>query len=1126
MSSSDNSVAALSSTYLNSLVDYVLEVKPFRTKINTRSGAIAESYLFSDEIDVKIRALALKETIFLGADTVERSTIKVLTQAEKDLYGMNGFSRPISNSWQQQIISDGQRLTWPIANVSIPKFASNASISSFVSGPQTILHNPNDGVAPIIKLDDYQGIVGLTRGVFDQKRWDGLGITSVTRNGIHQQDSVDYYLSHGVFSFDTFAPVNVGDTPKWMPHNINQVPAALPAFSSDVASLYYNDVIRTFGTITSITGGNYEEWSIEIVSLVDTVSVTVRITGYQNGAVSSLPANHTFDWPSATKQPYVGANVSFYYEQNPQPLDATVPEVGGTWTLTPGSKITVADSAQSETWSLIKTNPNVFVAGGKPTFVAGVARAEEPSIEIHTAAMVRTQPLAGDEIPWTLNFTDGKTCVLDCFGLLPGYPKTISLLDGCSYRNSDIGFTLIPNSQGWFAGDSFSWTTRKPSHYKVFGSLSGWQEDATVGEWYWNGKVGFKIPKLDYYAATVISTGDDWETIVDTASQFSALAPVSAMAEPSVYRITFTEGTSNVINFHYTLSTASRTVSGIDDSNNTLKVADTDAALLVVQVDGVPTTNFTCANSQLKFQNILPIGTIVTVTAPPFKGSATVFNDQYGQCQSLQADTNWADEYVSFRLDTIPGVLEFSEGDTLDVFISPSFTFINESKNVSVPYLLNTEIFPLQHSHGAVIFPVISQGDKVTIDKAFIDKVFFKIKNAALYHPELGADGDSIPLIFKHFDRLANGLPSSAAEFSDLVTYIQAFSAATNQLVFSITSPRFEKTNRTAQSTLTFNKAFVDKYLPFNTQYSINVFPDAAYGQHINVKVVENLKVYERIKIKVFDPIIVSIDDEIDWFHGAGTAVYFGEGPATGYWRYEIVNILSEGPWIYELVYVTPQDNPDDQAWDYPFSVSILEGGALLMDDYDTDGYDDGGYDESTLTMLAGNNPAITINDTVVSGRVNEADLQSTPTLERAATQFGEGLTILQTTITADSAYDEWDYDTDEYDLSGSPEQVPGYKMLGAIFNFNIAQPLGTVVPTTAPGLSLTVTADEYKITMQNKPASLTGTWVIAPESNLADTHSGPVAYITSADETVTDFTTFRFVLPVGVNVPFRLWII
>lgn len=1401
MSSSDNSVAGRSSTYLNSLVDYVLEVKPFRTKINSRSGAVAEIYLFSDNLNVTVRDFIPQQTVFLGADTLDKNTIVQLSDVERAQYGLRGFARPQSNSWYQEIVSDGQRLVWPIANLSIPKFSSSSSSQTFVSGVRTVSHNPEDGIVALPRLDDYQGITGLTRGVFDQRRSDALTITEVKKNDIHQHDSVDYFVSHGVFSFDVIPP-NGSIVQRWIPHTVNPNPinppdifdpldplgeqtwdeefllSSLP-FSGDDAKSHYSDNTTTFGTIRDITDGNFEEWVIEITQLVLNVSVTVNITGYQNGDITTPTVQHVFNWPSATPQLYSGANVSFFYQQNPQPLDDTDPIIGGRWILTPFSKITISDSAPEETWSLIKTNPSVFISGGKPIFTPVSARSEYPSVSIHTTMMGNAISTSG-EIPWDIQFLSNTSYSLNCNGLLPGYPKTISLEDGCSYRDEYIGFTLIPTSDGWEAGDIFNWTTSsKPTHYKVYGSISGWQQDATVGQWYWNGLIGFKIPELSYFATsfnttvakTLLGGQGSWETVINSdqmvedisfqngafllsgnnsivggsldgqewtsyldniltltgndyflitssdgdvymssdgvnwsvtsisiagnlndsiylpnflaspgslvndlnclivvgdggeiatsavgfgwdlqttptsenlnaitisnefivvvgdngtiltstdrdtwtartspttnnlrdvvfvdngsasgiltavgdngtiirstdggvnwvdlavynsgqfnsiaygngkyivvglsshiaesedglnwvrysskpfndiafgngtfiavggstsaaPTQFFPLTDINVMAVPSTYRVVFTQPTSTITSFTYTITSATYIIDGADDNAHVFRISPDDVSAVTVLVNGNPVSNITIENNKINFVNQLVPGDAVSVTSPPFNGSATVFNEHYGYGKSLHANNAWADEYVSFRLDTIPGFFEFNIGDQVDILTAPAYTFVNNNIDDTVPLLLNSEIFPLQHSEGAVIFPVIDDGDIVIIDKCFYDKIFLKIVGASANHPELGAKNDSVPLYFKFHDKLNNGVPSSNAEYSDLATFIEAFSVGTGQHVFSILNPRHAKTNRSAQSTLTFNKSFVDKYLPMNTRYSINVLPDASYSQHIKVKVTENLKIYDRVKMNLFDIMLVEISD--DWANSDFTeivsALYFSDGPATGFWKYQIVDISAGPPYAYNLVFFGPGDAVNHQVWDYPFSISMSEGGAILLDDYDTHGYDDGLYDERSYEFVNNGFPGIELEHSVVSTREDEGDLSSDAIGESANTGVAEGLFILQSLVAESTT------------------------LYHARFDFNQTQPIGETVPSVDTGLTITQASDVYRVDLVNKPASAT-TWMVANESSLGTAESDSIVYLSYVGGTITDPFTFEFSLPAGISVPFRLWI-
>lgn len=68
------------------------------------------------------------------------------------------------------------------------------------------------------------------------------------------------------------------------------------------------------------------------------------------------------------------------------------------------------------------------------------------------------------------------------------------------YSINDVGLTLtiVPNA-GLHEGEKFIFSTKfeKPS-YLVYGTASGFMKPAIVGEWYFNGKIGFKIEKPNF----------------------------------------------------------------------------------------------------------------------------------------------------------------------------------------------------------------------------------------------------------------------------------------------------------------------------------------------------------------------------------------------------------------------------------------------------------------------------------------------------------------------------------------------------------------------------------------------------------------------------------------------------
>lgn len=966
------SVASSSSTYLQSLVDYVQDVKPFHTKMSV-AGAISETYIFSDTITVNLTDQHVVRT-YLGAD---------LLPAE---FSSAGVRLRQTNSWWRDLISDGVRSVWPIPLISNPKFASLSREERFERG-----------------VDDVSIIPGMPTGVFNPRRWDGPGITEVRLNGDQLQDSTGYYLSHGIFSFDVLP------SQQWRRHDLEGVPETLPAFGGTDGTLKYENVVHEGGSLTNISGLAYEEFKVVCTSsapeailevfggpgfaeslgtvefgeffeafisptpgyqevffvgaisestltglsndsTVYTVTITVNgtpqglsIQGQNIQTFGDLVAQLSLELGSdvVVELVSIGVNtaiklttalsgetfsvtisddnlfseISSYLETS-DPISGTIgilriqflftfapdevsetAEVGDEWIITPTNKIVVHPNAPEETWSLIKTNPGVFILDGEPEFIPAVARDpdDKPGISVYTRSLEFTDHSSGN-LTWTLTFGGDGTYSLDVN--LPGYPKTIQLVDGCSYKDDNIAFTVIPTVTGWNDGDQFVWTTKEQhSHYKVYGSVSGWQNDATVGQWYFNGFIGFKIPQLEYYV-----------TGLSDSTHFEELRPVSVMAEPSVYTITFTTDTQ-----------------------------------------------------------------------------AKVHNNLYGYGENLVAGEEYTDDYVSFKLAD-----EFTAGDIVRIYLVPP---------VSTAY--TQELFPLYYGNGAVLIPQAQVGDSIIINKTFTDRIRFKLVGADDEFPELGSEDDWVPMFFRYSDVLENNEPTSTAEYSDLGMYMEAFSAATGEKIFHVLSPRFLKSNRASNSTLVFDSDFFETYMPLNREYSIVVIPDITYGQKIRVKISEALKVYSIVKLffaegplsgywlwtKVYapeggtpysppptsgpsenpdgwqfvvpepgdpvyeNPFVLSISDApIDTYETAAY-LFFGEGPNTGFWTWTKIEIDGDGIPYSPPPTEGPNVNPD--GWVFvsdpqkiyqgfiPFtSISFVEGGALPINGYDMWGYD------------------------------------------------------------------------------------------------------------------------------------------------------------------------------------------
>lgn len=1329
---STNQYLSVSSGHIDSLINYVLDVKPYHVKLSE----IVEQYIFEEFINVGINE---DQTIvaFLGADLLPSTNTTPSVRRRR------------TSSWYRDIISDGNRRIWPVPLTSVYKFASQSNREKFISG-----------------VDDDHQIAGLNLGVFNQRRWDGEGITDVRKNNIHQQESVDYFLSHGVYSFEARA------AQRWKSLDLTQI----SKFADNPGFLFYNDNLKSYGSIRNIVNGNYEEWTLTCISdgldlvtfqpnglpiqlsvtgsisgLLPTVAtfgkptadtpVFTQVIGGGNGTISPInvsinagfetwiinfvsPTKFTVEGTasgSATIEPvgYVGVPfnnglisftisnglnafaagdkftvnifnpnrfnhplVSFDFMAAPGELDSTIAE-GDTFVITPSGKITIHPNAPIETWSLIKTNPIAITS--KPIFTSSIPRTEIPSLEIHTRSLDR----ATDDASWSVIFGGDGTYTVNRAGANGTYSITEDLKNGCSFKNEDIHFTILTNTAGFYAGDTFNFvTSKRVENYAVFGSTSGWQANAKIGEWYWNGKIGFKIPKLEYFAqafnSTIVTSSiadvDTWNTVISNdqilrsvsyqaGAFFTAgdnqivggsldgstwTSDLTSLFNPTLNEILIVVGPSGTIATsadagatwinqashtnknlkavtqipafltalpgHLTTSplnciivvgdrgTILTSINGIgwaEQNSGTLQdlrdIAWSNDAIIAIGRNGtilrsLDRLNWTPVNSgtNLDLNAILyeqssnsfiivgqdgiilrsidggltwanlgffsngtltditfgggkfvavgpdgwtatsndgfmwirypskPLNSIaygngkfvavggkadqinefvevksvhsiaepsvytITFTSPT---TATVVNNLYGYRKGLIPNTDvinpnsiWEDEFVSFRLDAIANVFEYQTGDTVRIYLAPKFTYVGEGwydqnfyengsydsgvADISVALLYNEEYFPLYHSHGSVIFKTISNGDKVTIDKATKDIARLRIIGSSSTYPELAAVNDWIPLEFRYYDRVVNNIPTSTANFSDLTTYIEAYLCSNpNQKVFSIAQPRYEKSNRNASALLTFDPVFFAAYLGFNTQYSLLFMPDESYGQRIRVKITENLRSYARIRLNINDIAYVNIEDS----------------PMQHFY------ITSDLTFI-DLV-----------------NVSFIEGGALPINGgYDLFPYDSLPYDtklfNGVVNGLVEISPSVydlgNPEDWIIPKQTStpSISISDKPSIEVAGTSFTESLFIAEKTVNSPLAIDR----------------------LSTFYNFN--------VNSISNPLMIDLNANEYLIT-HNGPQT-TPTLIIESLSNLGVyANPSPNLYPFTQVPNAISLRAFTFSLPPGFTAPFNLTI-
>lgn len=478
MARSDNSSRYLSvaSGHINSLIDYVIDVKPYHTKLSE----IVEEFLFEDHINVKIDERH-EELVILGPDLLDKSS-----HISRKVWDKIGASRPSDTlSAQRTVMSDGVRRTFPVPTTVIPKLLSHSSQDKFVVGE-----------------NDSSQIPGLTRGVFSNRRFDGAGIPSVMKDGIAMTEGVDYHISLGAFSF------NAGNG-LWKAANI----ANMSQFAKNPGLLAFDNSYEQFGSIVDIDANTSEEFKLEWNG------EALQVEGSASGLIGEASFNERFISDQV--------NFTFCEAYGESPGEMPLISVGDTFLLTPREKITVAPDAPTETWTIIKTNPQALQASPKFERTNLEALGSPTSLSIYTRSLEWT-PASN----WKLEFISPTEYVLHAKSSggenLEGYPKHVDLIDGCSYEDELIHFTIIPPINGFKQNDSFTFQVKalKPN-YLVYGSESGWEMPAVAGQWYWNGRVGFKIPKLDYYAVrrgATISTstnGEEWKAVVVSAQELT-----------------------------------------------------------------------------------------------------------------------------------------------------------------------------------------------------------------------------------------------------------------------------------------------------------------------------------------------------------------------------------------------------------------------------------------------------------------------------------------------------------------------------------------------------------------------------------------------------------------------------
>lgn len=244
---------------------------------------------------------------------------------------------------------------------------------------------------------------------------------------------------------DTGEVVNSGPVYRTLPDgDPDEMPPELQLFIANKFALEYSD--DDFNTITLVNGN---------ISVGDTVV-------YEEHGISFVLA--------AASKPFIGA----------KSLDEGV----------------VRSDLGGDVFSFRVINPDPYLEDTP----IGLVSAFVPRLRMHGDGFFKTA--AAD---WTILFSSPTDyTVTSQLGTWIGSLNLQGLTasEGYSFRNDYVHFTFVPGAP-FIAGDYFTFSTfsEKPT-YLVHGSVSGWTGTATVGEYFWNGAIGFKavLPNVITYA--------------------------------------------------------------------------------------------------------------------------------------------------------------------------------------------------------------------------------------------------------------------------------------------------------------------------------------------------------------------------------------------------------------------------------------------------------------------------------------------------------------------------------------------------------------------------------------------------------------------------------------------------
>lgn len=249
-----------SSAYVSGLVDYILDVKPYRTKLTE----IIEEYQFYDSVNVSIK------------ETFHSKLI-------------------LSSEWSDTFVSDGYRTHWLIPDFNYPRYSIEANRHRFTLTNDALTHLiSNYGIYNAYQLRASRGIESV---IFNKSE--------------SLIEGIDYFVSKGMYSFTINTPsenriwstTNYNDTPGFANYSSKNKPATLITHTVGNSIQVFNNLNDNLDPNNlKVNFGKYYQDSFDITC------ISQSLTFEQILPAQTWTINHNFKTTNLVWEVFIGTH--------------------------------------------------------------------------------------------------------------------------------------------------------------------------------------------------------------------------------------------------------------------------------------------------------------------------------------------------------------------------------------------------------------------------------------------------------------------------------------------------------------------------------------------------------------------------------------------------------------------------------------------------------------------------------------------------------------------------------------------------------------------------------------------------------------------------------------------------